>query len=155
MELSIDDLMKLQQKSTDDALRIQELENLCREEHEARLHAEAEIVRLETLLAQKEMLYEKTDFENSMLKSYLFLSKDKVRHFYSYVKDMHLASFLHAFLIKSLPDAFHQAQYTTVEEIITMPEPTPTIGEYVVSKHVENEIHHVDEGGVGVENYYN
>lgn len=192
MDLTLEEYDKLRGDTIRDAMRIGEMSYELKAEKAARKAAEDEVMcmreameklRAENLrlksenerigkeLAQYKDMAGTQSFELSMLKTYLYLSFDKVRQMFRFLSgDIRVASLLFTFVKNTMPDKALPGQNEMVSGLLTLPAESqsdviretaealksiaerPTVGEYVATKHVEHEIQNIETGGVGIVN---
>lgn len=127
MEMSIDDLMRLQDKATAEAMQKQKMQDEMDRLREALARAEENARRLEERALQAEQLVTTKDMENFYLKTYIALSREKVRQFFKCLKDIQATALIHTFLVKVLPDGASLEQRLSVDEVTGMPQNKPDV----------------------------
>lgn len=111
------------------------------------------------LREQNDMLradYENVRFENHWMKQYILLSVERVRDFFSHIRDFTLLSAIKSFVMDMLPPNATPEQVAYTRDVLQVQttDETPTLvnvsGDYVVEKKVGNAVGYVMPGATGI-----
>jgi hypothetical protein len=100
--------------------------------------------------------YENVRFENHWMKQYILLSVERVREFFSHIRDFTLLSAIKSFVMDMLPPNATPEQVAHTREVMQLPltDETPKMvnvsGDYVVEKTVGNAVGYVMPGATGI-----
>lgn len=112
-----------------------------------------------SLREQNDMLradYENLRFENHWMKQYILLSVERVRDFFSHIRDFTLLSAIKSFVMDMLPPNATPEQVAYTRDVLKLPltDETPKLvnvsGDYVVEKTVGNAVGYVMPGATGI-----
>ena len=111
-----------------------------------------------SLRAQNDMLradFENLRFENHWMKQYILLSVERVRDFFSHIRDFTLLSAIKSFVMDMLPPNATPEQVAYTRDVLQLPmaDETPLVnvsGDYVVEKTVGNAVGYVMPGATGI-----
>ena len=100
--------------------------------------------------------YENVRFENHWMRQYILLSVERVRDFFSHIRDITLLSAIKSFVMDMLPPNATPEQIAYTREVMQLPmlEDTPQMvnvsGDYVVQKTVGQAVEYVEAGATGI-----
>lgn len=69
---------------------------------------------------------DKVEFENSVLRKYILLSKEKIAEFVKTLRNINHWAFLRAFVVWALPEEFREQEMPCVDEVMGLPKDNPT-----------------------------
>lgn len=121
MDISYEEFKNLSQEQTERELRNAQLLN---DLNNALNDLKNERALNQTLREENKKLMvmcERTEFENSLLKRYILLSKDKVAEFSKSIKNISSWSILRAFVVWALPDEYREQEMPYVDEAMGLP----------------------------------
>lgn len=102
-----------------------------------------------------EMDYENVRFENHWMKQYILLSVERVRDFFSHIRDFAVLAAIKSFVLDMLPPNATPEQIAYTRDVMQFSltddasQKIEVSGDYVVTKHVEQEVGRVDTGAIG------
>ena len=122
MELSEREFMSLSSQMSDRDVRIAALEMRLKEVERDLLVAQAERDEWKRKYEHAKVAHVATQFENAMLKNYLWLSWSKIKSFVACVTDIRLVSFLQTFMQKTVDEAMGPAALEAINEVVALPD---------------------------------
>ncbi|MBR1502831.1 MAG: hypothetical protein IJ618_02970 [Prevotella sp.] len=127
MNLSDEEFLSLSGQMSDRDVKIAALENKV-----SQLEGELQVARAERDEWQRK--YEQTEasnaatqFENAMLKNYLWLSWSKIKHFVAHVSDIRQLAFLQTFMQKTVSDTMGGKALEAINDAVELPEQEPHV----------------------------
>ena len=127
MNLSDEEFLSLSGQMSDRDVKIAALENKV-----SQLEGELQVARAERdewrrKYEQTEASNAATQFENAMLKNYLWLSWSKIKHFVAHVSDIRQLAFLQTFMQKTVSDTMGGKALEAINEAVELPEQEPHV----------------------------
>ena len=121
MNLSDKEFMSLSGQMSDRDVKIAALENKVKQLERDLLVATAERDEWKRRYEHAETAHAAAQFENAMLKNYLWLSWTKIKHFVAHVSDIRLV----AFMQKTVSDTMGGKALEAINEAVELPEQEP------------------------------
>ena len=166
MDITIDDFNTLAAERSSRDVKIAQMEmemQMMRIEHErekAVLVQERDGMweennRLKRRLELLETNFENLRFENHWMKQYILLSIERVRAMFSHIHDIKMLSAVKAFILDMLPADATPEQVALASNAMALPVEKPATpvhieGDYVVEKHVGQQVNGVESGATGI-----
>jgi hypothetical protein len=125
MNLSDEEFLSLSGQMSDRDVKIATLENKVEQLKGDLLVARAECEEWKQRYEHAETANAATQFENAMLKNYLWLSWTKIKHFVAHVSDIRLVAFLQTFMQKTVSDTMDGKALEAINEAVELPEKEP------------------------------
>jgi hypothetical protein len=126
MDISYEEFRGLSQELTDKEVCIAQLRN---ELEATREKLEEERLKNSVLQDENYMLKaqrDKVEFENSVLRKYILLSKEKIAEFVRTLRNINHWAFLRAFVLWALPEEYRDLEMACVDEVMGLPKDNPT-----------------------------
>ena len=126
MDISYEEFLGLSKGLTDKEVCIAQLR------HELEVTREKlEEERLNNCVLQEEnsrlkALRDKAELENSVLRKYILLSKEKIAEFVKTLRNINNWAFLRAFVIWALPEEYRELEMPCVDEVMGLPQDNTT-----------------------------
>ena len=127
MNLSDKEFMSLSGQMSDRDVKIAALENKVKQLERDLQVVTAERDEWKRRYEQTEAANAATQYENTMLKNYLWLSWTKVKHFVAHVPDIRLVAFLQTFMQKTVSDTMGGKALEAINEAVELPEKEPSL----------------------------
>ena len=127
MNLSDEEFLSLSGQMSDRDVKIATLENKVKQLEGDLLVARAECEEWKRRYEHAETANAATQFENAMLKNYLWLSWTKIKHFVAHVSDIRLVAFLQTFMQKTVSDTMGGKALEAINEAVELPEQEPHV----------------------------
>ena len=127
MNLSDEEFLSLSGQMSDRDVKIAALENKVSQLEGDLLVARAERDEWQRKYEQTEASNAATQFENAMLKNYLWLSWSKIKHFVAHVSDIRQLAFLQTFMQKTVSDTMGGKALEAINEAVELPEQEPHV----------------------------
>lgn len=127
MNLSDEEFLSLSGQMSDRDVKIAALTSELRQLERDLLVARAERDEWQRKYEQAEASNAATQFENAMLKNYLWLSWSKIKHFVAHVSDIRLLAFLQTFMQKTVSDPMDGKALEAINEAVELPEKEPYV----------------------------
>ena len=145
MELSEREFMSLSGQMSDRDVRIAALEMRLKEVERDLLVAQAERDEWKRKYEHAKVAHVATQFENAMLKNYLWLSWSKIKSFVACVTDIRLVSFLQTFMQKTVDEAMGPTALEAINEAVELPEePAPSVVQILPTAQTGINLEHAD-----------
>ena len=145
MELSEREFMSLSGQMSDRDVRIAALEMRLKEVERDLLVAQAERDEWKRKYEHAKVAHVATQFENAMLKNYLWLSWSKIKSFVACVTDIRLVSFLQTFMQKTVDEAMGPTALEAINEAVELPEePAPNVVQILPTAQAGINLEHAD-----------
>ena len=125
MNLSDEEFLSLSGQMSDRDVKIATLENRVKQLERDLLVATAERDEWKRRYEHAETAHAAAQFENAMLKNYLWLSWTKIKHFVAHVSDIRLVAFLQTFMQKTVSDTMGGKALEAINEAVELPEQEP------------------------------
>lgn len=125
MEISYDEFKRLSQELTDKEVCIAQLQNKL-QVTEDKLEEERlknNVLREENCILKAQR--DKVEFENSVLRKYILLSKEKIAEFVRTLRNINHWAFLRAFVVWALPEEYREQEMPCVDEVMGLPKDNP------------------------------
>ena len=121
MNISYEEFMHLSDGLTEKEVSIAQLRNELQATQET-LEAE----RLQNSVLREEnirlkALRDKAEFENSVLRKYILLSKEKIAEFVKTLRNINHWTFLRAFVLWALPEEYRELEMPEIDEVMGLP----------------------------------
>ena len=127
MNLSDKEFMSLSGQMSDRDVKIAALENKVKQLEGDLQVARAERDEWKRRYEHAETAHAAAQFENAMLKNYLWLSWTKIKHFVAHVPDIRLVAFLQTFMQKTVSDTMGGKALEAINEAVELPEKEPSL----------------------------
>lgn len=127
MNLSDEEFLSLSGQMSDRDVKIAALENKVMLLERDLLVVRAERDEWQRKYEQTEASNAATQFENAMLKNYLWLSWSKIKHFVAHVSDIRQLAFLQTFMQKTVSDTMGGKTLEAINEAVELPEKEPHV----------------------------
>lgn len=122
MDISYEDFMRLSKELTDKEVCINQLQNDLRAAMDRLEKERKENCVLREENGELRAQYVKSEFENSVLRKYILLSKEKIAEFVKSLKNINHWAFLRAFVLWALPDEYREVEMSGVDEVMGLPQ---------------------------------
>lgn len=148
MEISIEELNELSDRTAAMKVRITELEREVDKKAAESARKSEEIVRLRAELEEARNVSAANYVENIYLRNLLILSGERIRSFVSHLKNVEKWAFLRTFVECCLPDRHRAEQQQLMNEVMSLPDESspqvlmqnPTINGPVYDVHDNDDV---------------
>ena len=126
MNISYDEFMRLSQELAEKDVCIAQLRDKLQVTEE-KLDEERQknsVLQEENSILKTQR--DKVEFENSVLRKYILLSKEKIAEFVKTLRNINHWAFLRAFVVWALPEEFREQEMPCVDEVMGLPKDNPT-----------------------------